>query len=301
MSGDLKTKKAYFFDLYALADGQRAIVEPIDWPSVMEPLKTGSLKDLTVGDFVFQPDVIDGVAVLGMHLPIKTDFLSQLGSSAVTDVLSEEDADSAKRFAHSTAIAFTGAGNTVAVARGDIRSPHASSLRQFLEEFQALGSGSHWAVEPVMDPAKIQAFLDSNGAVEFGTTFSTAKELFDGDAVGPISFAEGMANQVGSDLEVEVVVRLANGKGSQETRSKLKNLLAADLGILARNKRSKTRAKVEADGVFLDLDLVASRMQREFEIQPSQTESALFSDLLKGVATVGTEEQTGLMRMIDGE
>lgn len=298
---DPKVKNAYFFDLYSLANGQRAEVGPIDWVSVMEPLKDGELKDLTVEEFVFQPDVVDGCAVLGMHLPIKTDFLSQLGASAVTDVLSG-DANLAKRFAHSTAIAFTGAANTIAVARGDIRSPQATSIRQFLEHFQPLGEGVHWAVEPVMDPAKIQAFLDSKGAIEFGTSFSTAKDLFDADgAAGPISFAEGMASHVKADLEVEVVVRLANGKGSQSAREKLKNLLAADLGVLARNKKSKTRAKVMSDGVLQSLDLVASKMQREFEIQLSQSESALFSDLLKGVATVGAEEQTVLMRMIEGD
>ena len=304
----VKVKRAHYFRLMALQDGEKAYVDQIDWAQLMQNLLDADEDErerLAVGDLIFQPGLFEGRAVLGMHAPISTDFLSHYNpkTQEVTDVMSDDEKDDTPRFAHSTAIAFSDHGNIIGAALGANTSPRATSIRHFLERFQTLGQGAHWHVEPVMDPSRILEFMDSKGAVSFEAQFSTAKDLTTEEEgiYGPVSFAESMAKATDADLIIDLNVKLASGVGNAESRGKLKNLLSAALPILARAPKSRTKARVlTADGVYESLNLVASRMQQEFEIAATATERRRFSDLLEGVAVVTAQVEDRLKVLIEG-
>lgn len=307
----VKVKRAQYYRCMALRDGQKSAVDAINWAQVMGDLLAANedtKAQLVFDELVFQPGLIDGLPVLGMHAPISTDFLSHYDpkTQEVKDVLSDDadaDDDEVPKFAHSTAIAFSKHGNIFGVALGGQPSPRATSIRHFLERFQGLGEGVHWQVEPVMDPSRIEDFMDSKGVVSFESQYGTAKDLTTEDEgiYGPVSFAESMAEAAGADLIIELKVKLANGAGNATSREKLKNLVQAALPIVARNPKSRTRARVvSAEGVYEDLNLVAARMQQEFEITATATERRRFSELLEGVAAVTAEVEDRLKELSEG-
>ncbi len=297
-----KPKRAYFHRAYVLRDGKRQDPVERDWSDFLKRVGTVSFDKRTVNDHIFEPSQLTSGALLGIHKPINTDFMSQINSKvqSVEDMM--KSSDEPEGFAYSTAIHFLGIYNVFALSRGDSHSPNANIVASFLDEFAPPGQGAFWKTEPVIDGDQLSKFRSATGVVSFSSKFSTARNLFTDDApqTGISSLVDRVADYIGGDIEISINVKLPPESRSKSVKTKLLDLILKDLPRVAGKDSGATSKAVLADGMEEELSLVAHRLAEDFEITKLPQESHQFSELLKSLYDVSDAMQTRVKAIIEG-
>lgn len=296
-------KKALFFRAYLLKEGARFDPAERDWADLLKRVSKKDLADRTIDGIIFEPSLLDKGALLGIHKPLNTDFMSQIDRKvgSVEDLMTDQDDDSPK-FAYSTGVYFTGIDNVFALSAGNNQSPRANAVVEFLSTFAPPESGTFWKSEPLMVEDEIKKLRASKGVVEFSSKFSTVRNLFDStdDSTGIVGFADKVANRVGADVEIVITVRLPSQSRSQAAKSKLRSLLVGDLKTLA-GKGTGAKAKALVEGGFEEeLSLVAHGLAAEFEMDQFTSESHQFSVLMKSLMDVSASMDDRVRSILRG-
>lgn len=297
-------KKASFFQAVILADGKKQHPPARDWNKDLEKIATSTkLKDRKIDDRIFDPVEVGGQYLLGIHKPLKTDFMSTIdeNASSVTDFLETDDA-AASRFAQSSAVLFTKHNHIFAIALGHQHGPRHASVQAFLTKYFPLDPGAHWVIEPFMDKAQLQKLQKAKGLIEFSTNFTTQRDLFVEDEAGEgvVTFAERLANAVGADVEVKIQVTLPAGHRGAASRKGLLSVFRKDLRkTTGSDSNAKVRAVIE-EGVEEELNLVAHKLAEEFELPELGSERRQFSNLLAGLQSVSAEMDDRVRQIIEG-
>lgn len=297
-------KKASFFQAVILLDGKKQHPPARDWNKDLKEIATSTkLKDRKLEDRIFDPVEVGGQYLLGIHKPLKTDFMSTIDedASSVTDFLETDDSP-ASRFAQSSAVLFTRHNHIFAIALGHQHGPRQASVQAFLTKYFPPGPGAHWVIEPFMDKAQLQKLQKAKGLIEFSTNFTTQRDLFVEDEAeeGVVSFAERLANAVGADVEVKVQVSLPAGHRGVASRKGLLSVFRRDMRrTTASGSNAKARAVIE-EGVEEELSLVAHKLAEEFELPELGSERRQFSNLLAGLQSVSAEMDDRVRQIIEG-
>lgn len=320
-----KTKQITFHRLYLVDEGRRKDPTGVDWRAQLQGITSLSWEARTVDGVVYDPHLEADHVILGVHSPIKSDFMSKLDPSteSVTDVLSDEEESSEEdgapsgqedvetsrgasvkidNFANSTAVLFMATGNVVALAKGSNSSPGTDAVVDFLTALLPQGPGSHWKIEPLIAPAHIDALGSrAQGAVEFSTTFSTSRGLYAPDETGGlVSYADDIANRLGADIEVKIEVKLAAESKSLTAASRLLTMIRQSMPrVNAKANRTKARV-VLADGLHEELDLVAHRLAHTVDIDESVSESRRFTGLMDHLRIVSGEMESTVKVLVNG-
>lgn len=299
-----KTKSVGFYQVLVNANGtlERPV---IDWRAVLRRVGAKDVPDRTHDGVVYDPHVTDSAALLGVHALIKPDFMSHIGANgSITDLMDKAEGAGVEQLANSTAVSFLDVGNAVAVATGTTHSPKPPRVVvDFLERHHPLPEGRHWTAQPIMDTAKIKQFRDqTNGAARFESRITTVRDLFQPEAsTGIVKFADQLADRIGGDVIVDLVVRLAPGSQSRSIKQRFRDLVLGDLPRIGANPQS--RSKVTAlfeNGAEEELNLVAARLADTIEVDPDVSESLRFSALLEHLDDVGARMKDRVRELLEG-
>ncbi|GAB2471206.1 hypothetical protein [Xylanimonas ulmi] len=300
-----RPKSVTFWRLWVLSQAQRRPPGDTNWTARLEAIAAHTLDERTVDGKIYDPRVSDGKALLGIHAPLKPDFMTtiDLKTKTVSDLMSDDD-DSAP-FANSTAAMFLPPGNVVAVITGNQSSPKAQSVEKFLEELVPLPTGDRWKIEPLMDHGQlVKLQKEAQGAVAFSSRFSTAVDLLSPESEAPegmVSFADRIASRVGGDIEVTIEIKLTPESRNRSTSKRMLDLIKGDVPRLVRDRGSKTKATaVLPGGVEEELELVAHRLAATVDIDETASESRRFSALLDYLTRVGGEMEGKVRELLEG-
>lgn len=258
-----------------------------DWNRILSNLKSElTLKERTVGGFIFDPIDISGTMMLGVHKPLSFDFMTKIDdeSQDVGNFLSE-DTDSHIRFAFSSLVMFTDIDHVFAMVRGSRESPHHTSVQKFFNAFIDAPPKYHWVVEPYMASDQLAELKKAKGLKRFRTSFSTQQTLLDqkDGQNGVMTFAQQMASAVGVELKLDLRVQIPKRNYSSDAARKLLDLFNRDRDDLT---RSDSRAKVQAvlpNGLEEELNLVRHNMAFSFELPILTNEQKNFTMLGQGL------------------
>lgn len=296
------TKTASFFQAVVLKDGIKIHPPTRDWSSEFLRIATETnLKDRLIDGLYFDPVEVDGSYLLGIHKPLKTNFLSAIDSTtnSISDVLPDDLKD---QYAHSSAVMFTGHNHIFALALGHTHAPRHTSVQKFLDTYYPRSEGEHWVIEPFMDHAQIKQFQDAKGAIDFSTKFTTKRDLLD-DAITENSltkFGDQIANAIGSDVEIKISVVLPQGYRSANSMKNLHLFAKRDLRVTTgAGSNAKARTLI-SEGVEEELHLVAHKLAAEFDLPKIESERQQFSQLLEGLQSVRNEMDDRVKQLIVG-
>ena len=321
-----KTKTIAFFRVYLLTNGQRQDLKNVNWRDQLDGINALPWSERTAEGMVFDPQFDDDHVIVGIHRPIKKEFMSLLDSTteSISDLLSNDEDDhglllgepdedpgddagvvekpKAPDFANSTAVLFMPIGNVVALALGSTSSPRHSSVVTFLDALVPQAKGTHWAIEPLMDTDQIQILQnEAEGAVEFSTKFSTVRTLFTPDSSsGFVTYIDKIADSLGADVEVEIRIKLAPEARSLATRTRFLSSIQRALPRVSQ-KANKTKARVILpSGLEEELDLVTHRLASTVDVDEKTSESRRFSALVGHLRVVSGEMEARVKRLVEG-
>ncbi len=291
-------KKVNFYSLYQLKDGVRHDMNLVDWKRVMTEVATLPIKQRVAGEYIYVPTVDEaGRGRLAVHRPLSMDFMSTVDSDTM-EVQDVPVADLDAMFAHSTAVVFLLQLNVFGLVGGSgVHSQGKPAIVDFLNEFMKPGLGATWEAEPLMDRDRIDDFRKSDGVTEFYARFDSENNLILPEAKGIFGFGDVVADRIGSDVEVEIRVKLPKD-APQTVAAKLKNLILKDEGRWSTNKGGGARVKAKKGPLSEELNLVAARFAVEREIVELRDHEASFSILmdLAGAVTGEYEDRIEALR-----
>lgn len=312
MSADAHFEKTVsFYRLSVRRQGRRRSrpepMEPIDWVAKFARLERVEWKHKSSKGFVFDPRVMDGVAVLGMHKPLNTQFMSRIdmANGTIEDLLDEAGQDAPTRFAHSTGVAFCVIRGQafVAMALGSgIHCPKQKTLELFLNEFVPPNGSYAWKVEPVMAPDDRDLLHSARGLTSFSATFVTADLLFGmPDPSGPVGLIKNVARSLGAEVEARLDLRLAPGhKTDEAAQFKMKRGVQDGLAFLDSSGSRRPRALATlSDGSEMLIDLAAHEFSTTITIDAEELVGAHFSTLLEKVRDTVVASEDELVRILD--
>lgn len=306
-----KTKQIEFFRLYLLDNGRRKDLASVDWRAQLGGIRSLSWEARTVDGVVYDPQIEDDHVMLGVHRPIKQDFMSKLDpdTESVSDLLSDKEASDElqtqtriENFANSTAVLFMPGGSVVAIARGTTSSPRSTSVVNFLNALVPQHEHVHWKIEPLIAPDDVAALTSrAQGAVEFSTTVSTSRNLFmPDDAAGFVTYADTIADQLGANVEVKIQVTLLPESRSLLSQQRFLTKVRQSMPRVY-NKANKTRARVVLPGgAEEELELVAHRLAATVDVDERVSESRRFSGLMDHLRVVSGEMESTVKALVDG-
>jgi len=294
------SKKVQFFSVYLLSKGQRHDLTDLDWCTLMKSVAQVPVKERTLSQgIVFDPRVDDdGTPTLSIFRPLSTDFMSRIDPDTmeVTDIASNEK----DLFAHSTAVVFIpGMPVFGLVGSSGTYSPQHSAVHTFLTTFMKPDIGSHWKVEPLMDPGKIKEFEQASGIAEFSAVYRSAGDILTPEPGNALELADRIAEVLGADVEVSLSVKLKGNKQKGPAK-KLKNLVSSSLPRLTHDEKSRARVKATG-GMFEDeLNLVAQKFSVEGTIPEAASEEATFTLLMELAKDVTAQCESRIKELREG-
>lgn len=296
------TKTASFFQAVVLKDGIKIHPETRDWGTEFaEIIAETTLEDRLIDGLYFDPVEVDGNYLLGIHKPLKTNFLSTIDPKAnsISDVLPDDLKD---RYAHSSAVMFTGYNHIFALALGHTHAPRHTSVEKFLNTYYPRTEGEHWVIEPFMDRAQLKQFREAKGAIDFSTKFTTKRDLLNEELPenSLTQFGDQIAAAIGSDVEIKISVALPPGYRNANSMKNLQLFTKRDLRITTgAGSNAKARTLI-SEGVEEELHLVAHKLAADFDLPQIDSERQQFSQLLQGLQSVRSEMDDRVKQLIVG-
>lgn len=305
-----KVKKIHYFEIFHQAPRVAAKnYPPIDWKTEFEELALRQHSERVLDKVIYEPRVVDGVPVLGIHRPLNPDFMQYMPADAdhtvsIFEALKEAEgptpAEQVERFVRSTAVAFPLPGK-VAVCMSGQDCPRIGALMPFLTKFfPPAVEGFSWNHEPYMTEGDVRRFKEQSAGVRSADlSFTTARDVFAPDSsagVSLLNMADGLADQLGGDIEVTMTIRLSKGSNRPETRQRMRDAITNDLPRYASNPHGRASI-VSTSSSGLDeeeLDLMQHRVTHQVEIMESDTEERTFDNLLQAVADHCNRDYHGL-------
>lgn len=285
-----------------MKDGVKIHPPTRDWNGELEELKLKTnLKDRLIEGLYFDPVRVSNGFLLGVHKPLKTNFLSTIDAEtdSISDVLADELGDS---YAHSSAVMFTGHNHIFALALGHTNAPRHTCIEKFLSTYYPRPQGEHWVIEPFMDKAKIKQFQGAKGAIDFSTKFTTKRDLLDDDLAenSLTHIGDQIAEAIGSDVEIKISISLPEGYRNAMSMKSLQQFMKRDLRVTtAAGTNAKARTLI-SEGVEEELHLVAHKLAAEFDLPQISSERQQFSQLLEGLHSVREEMNNRVKDLTEG-
>lgn len=294
------TKQASFFQAVILKDGVKKHPPARNWKQELKRiLDSTKLSEREVDGLYFDPIEVNGDFLLGIHKPLKTNFLSNIDPDAnsIKDVLPDDLKD---QYAHSSAVMFTKHNHVFALALGHTNAPRHTSVEKFLNTYYPRGDGEHWAIEPFMDRAKLKQFQDAKGAIDFSTKFMTQRDLLEEDMEEEslTRIGDQIATAIGSDVEIKITISLPPGYRSRVSMKSLQRFAKRDLRTTAAKGTNARARAIVSEGVEEELHLVAHKLAAEFDLPQIASERQQFSQLLKGLQSVRSEMDDRVEQLI---
>ncbi|MEX5308936.1 hypothetical protein [Kocuria sp. CPCC 205297] len=291
-----KTKTVSFYTLTYMEGRKRHYIDEgaIDWAALFESWKDRPRSDFTLEGIEYEPRVQDGNAVLIMHKPLSSDFLTKGGETGPRVDAEPADEEALRRFAKATAVVFIGNGDIIGVGKGgDASSPGLTYLRQFLDEYVPMHGSASWRTDPFLAESDLRRLKTEAEAVrQFSFKYHTQKDLFDAEAATSTSFNSSMhrlADSVETDIVVSIDVALPPS-ASRQQRQNMRNFIRAEAADLVRHSAAKPPAvTAEIDGVEEELFLTKHRLTRTAEITKESAISGSFNALVNEVIRVSVE------------
>jgi hypothetical protein len=297
-----KTKTISFFRLYVVDEARRKDAT-VDWRGQLVEIAKAPMIDRTRSGVIYDPHVTDDAVLLGVHVPLNTDFMTRIDPAASTVMEEHEGEEDGAGFANSTAVCFLPRYNVVAVAVGGANSPRGPSVAvNFATSFVPLGPGAHWVGEPLMDGDRLRAFEEAGGAVAFSSRFSTTRNLLTPDeGTGIASYADAIARRIGGEIEVDISIRIAPESRNRSVKQRFRDMIRGELPRFVHDRASRTKVVALMDGgVEEELDLVAHRLAASIEVDSETSESHRFSTLLEHLSVVSGEMDDRVRDLIEG-
>lgn len=299
-------KTISFFRIFVLNQARRQYVEDFQWSERLREIADLPLADRRLDGYIFDPREDDAAhGVLGIHAPIKTDFMTRIESheGTVSDLLTG-DGTTGSDFAHSTAVRFMPSGNAFALALGGANSPRTKAVELFLKKFVPLGPGASWAIEPLMDTDQLKRLREeAKGLVAFSTRFTTVRNLWTEDPadVGVVTMADQIADRLGGDVEIQITLKLASEARNNRSKKNLLDVVTRELPRLVRDKNSGTRVTALLEGgVEEELSLVAHRLAVTIDVSSEVSESRRFSSLITELRDVTGAMEDRVRSILEG-
>lgn len=287
------TKKVHVYDAFVSASRKTKRPATPDWKTFFKKFSTKPLKARTIGDVVYEVVNREGVHMLAMHRPIKTEFLTELDETKEEffDYLPDK---SPTPFANSTAVAFLEPGLTVAMCKAQQASPGIEPLERFLDEFLVSPQGEQlrWTLAPLTVEGRVDELKKSSAGITwYRTRFNTHRSLFSGRGKGLHSKMSEIADLLKSELNIEIEVKIPRDLRSRKTERALKEFILRDLEETAQAGSGAKAMAISPNGEQEIMNLVAEKLTVEFDMPPEATERQAFSDLTAGLHTVLSELQ----------
>jgi hypothetical protein len=279
--------------------------KPISWVRNFQILADRPWSDKMGTRVIFDPRIVNGVAVLGMHKTMDTQFMTQIDMEhgKIEDFLGDTS-DDALKFAHSTAVAFTNVGNypVAAMALGSgVSCPRQGGLAEFMNKHFEPQAGRSWRAVPVVAPDETHLLKEALGAVDFSANFVTGASLFqDEPESGPMGAAHRFASQADSEIEGRFDVRLAQGyRENRAAQRNFKDVILKNAPFIDRsgNKRPKVTAVLK-DGTQEVIELAEHEMTTSIGLNLRELAGAQFSTLLEKVAIATQQAEPSLHRVL---
>lgn len=287
-----ETKIARVFEAKLQSDGSYQRLSARTWDRELRAIaEENSLTDRKIDDVYYDPVEQDGHYLLGMHRPVDGSFRTEINedASSITDVMSDDP--SGRKLADSSVVLFSDTHHVFFFASGGRNAPPASAVLPFLREYFPGRDDQRWKVDPYFDRGQTERLKEAKGLVKFATKFSTQRDLFTvpDDGSGPAAFADRIADAVGQDVEIEISIKLPKQSRGRRATAKLLNLVRNDLSRTAGEGSNATAEAVMDEELTEELWLVAHKMAAKFELHLENAEHKVFTDLLKGLASVSSE------------
>lgn len=304
MSKKPKDINVTFYRALMLEKGSKRQAETLDWPAVLSTVAKMTLAELTNDDIIYDVLPERELPIVGVHRVLNTDFMTSIdyATKTITDLMEDAETDErAKRFAHTTAMAFLPEGNVVAIASTSTNSPRAPKvLTDFLTHALPQPAGAHWMADPLLEPNKVAQLKQAKGVERFEARIDSVKEIFDVDGdYGIASYADELAERLGGDVIIDLSIRLApHSKASVPARRFLETVVSTLTRV---DHRKKATAKaVLPDGATEELNLVASRFAATMPVMVDTSERMRYSALLDGLESVSVEMKTRVSELLRG-
>lgn len=295
-------KTVAFWRIHLSAQG-RANHAHVDWIEALGRIAALPQSERRHEEIVYDVNVSGhAYPIVAVHEALDHSFMSRIEDERVSDVVDEMDAETSK-LANSTAIAFLGVGNVVAVVRGNGKAPQPPRvIETFLKAHLPQRQGVHWVVAPLFAPNQIAKLRDANGVVEFETRLETVKDLFSPvESDGILRYADELAQRVGADIVIEMKVRLASGSRGREATGKMHGMVMGDIPRVAADQRSRTKARaLFGDGIEEQLSLVTHRMTTTIELNANDVSGIRFSGLVQKLVDVSAQQENDIRTIIGG-
>lgn len=313
----LVTKNIHFYKVYLYNKNFPHSYPEWSWEEKFSTLGGISLKDRTILGTIFEPEILDGVAVLGMHKPIKPDFMSYLPQNAdltrsVFDLLTEDSlrdlaetqeeveskpddertkrpADELTRFAYSSVACFLD-GGIVGLCFSSNSAPQTRAVINFLNQFFP-EPGMEWGCEPYIVEGDLRKFQnESTGVRKASFKFVTSKDLFtpEENQRGAVSFTEKfdeIADGLGGDFQVEVAITILPGSNTKQVRQRVRDSISSSLNrLVAAGSKLQVTADKGSTLTEEELNILQHKLTHTVEIRTASLESKRFDILKKEVA-----------------
>lgn len=311
------TKKIHFYRVFLFNKRMPHVYPEWSWAEKFSSLDGTPLSERTKLGVIYEPEVLESISVLGMHKPLKPDFMSYLPEHAdltqsVFDIFAEEDsnepegspageaespdsektrtpADELTRFAHSSVACFLDNG-VVGLCTSSNSAPQTRALVNFLNDFFP-EANMEWRCEPYIVEGDLRKFQnESTGVRKANFKFVTSRDLLTPEErrSDSTSFTESfdhIADGLGGDFQVEVSISILPGSNSRQTRQRLRDSIRSSLDrLVAAGSKLKVTADRGSGLTEEELDILQHKLSHSIEIQTASLESKRFDILKREVA-----------------
>lgn len=265
------------------------------WNDFLEKLHNESIENRTISDTSYDGITDYKLPVLVVYEMMHSEFIQIVNKSNGNVIDYADNADSSELLAKSSAYAFFPKFDLVGRVSGNGNrsiQPLESLLNRRLHV-----DGYQWEAVPVVTVDSIERFRTElaglkSTSLSFDTTpFLDPQANITGDAV---DYYTRIANELGSDIHVDINLSLGKTYRKKDTPSKFKNLLFPTVIASAKQEKKAQVSGVDFAGKLLELNLVEHPVVEQSEIALNSDEPMKLSNLIMHLIDICNKRESDL-------
>ncbi len=265
------------------------------WNDFLENLHNESIENRTISDTSYDGIINYKFPVLVVYEMMHSEFIQIVNKSNGNVIDYADNADSSELLAKSSAYAFFPKFDLVGRVSGN-GNRSIQPLESLLNERSHV-NGYRWEAVPVVTIDSIERFKTelaglNSTSLSFDTTpFLDPEANIAGDAV---DFYTRIANELGTDIHVDINLSLGKINRTEQTSSRFKSLLYHTVISSAKQEKKAQVSGVDFAGKLLELNLVQHPVVEQSEIALNPDEPMKLSNLITHLIDICDKRENDL-------